>query len=82
MWTCPMWLGRAPWYRGYWNITPWIFNVILLGIAVFFILYIISRSNFSRPSTEDTAIDILRRKYAEGEITKEEFQKKLEDLKS
>ncbi|MBC7321326.1 SHOCT domain-containing protein [bacterium] len=82
MWNCPMWFRGSPWFGGYWNMTPWIFNIILLAIVVLFIWHIISRYNIFHPSTRDTAIDILRRKYAEGELTREEFQKKLEDLKN
>lgn len=81
MWNCPMWFRGSQWFRGYWSMNSWIFNIILLAIIILFVWYLISKSSTSRLSMGDTAIEILRKKYAEGELTREEFQKKLEDLR-
>ena len=53
----------------------WIFGVIFIGLIIWVVIAIVNKSqssNQSLPSSE-TPLDILRRRYAKGEITKEEF---------
>jgi len=57
-----------------------IFFIIIVGV-----LYLIVQSN--KPKSYDSSfienpIDILKKRYAKGEITKEEFEKMRKDLKS
>jgi putative membrane protein len=66
-------------------------NGLLWGIVViipmvgllFLIIYIIIReTGTQKPAIEGkTAMDILKERYAKGEITSEQFQKISEDLK-
>jgi len=51
---------------------------VIVGI-VFLIRWLISRS--SPAEKEDSALDILKRRYARGEISGEEYQMMKEDLR-
>lgn len=67
----------APW--GW--VGPLMMIVFWIAIAVgvvFLIGYLVRQG---RPSgTEDSALEILRRRYAKGEINKEEYEEKRRDL--
>ena len=51
--------------------------VVIVGI-VFLIKWLVTRS--SAAEKEDSALDILKRRYARGEISGKEYQKMKEDL--
>lgn len=60
----------------------WIFGVIFIGLIVWVVIAIVNKnqnSNQSLPSSE-TPLDILRRRYAKGEITKDEFDETKRNL--
>jgi putative membrane protein len=62
----------------------WAILVILPMVGVvFLILYIIIRESNGQKAVPagESAVDVLKMRYAKGEITSEEFQKMSEDLK-
>lgn len=62
-----------------------IFMWIVFLIIVVVIVYLLVQSNKPRSydsSFIESPIDILKKRYAKGEITKEEFEKMRKDLKS
>jgi len=72
------------WGWGFWGMLGmvqmllwWI--LLILGIAVLVRLLAAGRKETS-PRGEDWALDILRERYARGEIDKEEFEQKSCDL--
>jgi len=54
---------------------------LLVGIGVYF-LFRVSKSKGSDVSNIETPSDILKKRYAKGEIDKEEFERKKKDLTS
>ncbi len=64
------------WYGG---IFMWILLVVIIVAAVLLITRV-TRPGKSNSSFRDSSIDILKRRYARGEITKEEFQRMKKDL--
>lgn len=82
--------GNGDWHMGGWGhmmggafmwmIFPAIV-LIVLGVVIYFILQNIKPKGFDG-SFGDTPMDILKKRYAKGEITKEEFDRMKKDLKS
>lgn len=66
------------WFDGYggpWMMILW--WVLIIAVIVVLVRYLIpGQSN----SSSKSAIDILKERYARGEISKEEFEEKKKDL--
>src|SRR3990167_5718931 len=60
---------------GYWNI----FWILLLAVVIFLIVWIIYRFGIKNISSE-TPLNILRKRFAKGEITKKEFENMKKDM--
>ncbi len=61
----------------------WLFWIILIVVIIWAIIQFTNRSqpmNFTNSIDNETSLDILKKRYAKGEITKEEFEKMKEDL--
>ena len=59
----------------------WLLMLILIGVVIYFVVQS-SRSKGSGGSPRETPLDILKKRYAKGEITKEEFDKMKQDLEA
>jgi putative membrane protein len=78
MWTDHFWMGGM-----------WVFPTIILIIMLFFLFNIFGRRRFpwnddrgyqSGNDAKESALDILKKRYAKGEISKEEYDKIKADL--
>lgn len=72
--------GGSPWGSG--STLDWITPLALIIAAVFFVLWIVERRKGDAPNagTGTSALDILKARYARGEIDRQEFQEKWRDL--
>jgi putative membrane protein len=52
--------------------------IVIIGLGVWLVSGLVSRTN-SQPPTE-SALDVLKKRYARGEITKEQFDEMRRDL--
>ncbi len=66
---------------GYGGGFMWLIILVLSGIGIYFLIRI-SKSKGSDSSLIETPLDILNRRYANGEINKEEFDRMKNDLES
>ena len=57
----------------------WLIIVVLVGVAIYFLLQF-KKSKGSDISTIETPLDILKKRYANDEIDREEFDRKKKDL--
>ena len=65
-------------YGGLFMLVFWI--AVIVGI-IFLVRWIVEQSRRDAPSSSgESALDILKKRYAEGEIDKEEFEQKKRDL--
>lgn len=78
-----------------WSQLPWFWGMgMLVSMGVFFLFWILALVGLvllirwlwiqgrSFPRTEDSALEILKRRYARGEITREEFESMRRDLQA
>jgi len=71
----------------YWRIVErgmefgWIFVVIFSVLIILGIAHLVNLITGSRRISEESPLRILKRRYAKGEITREEFEKMKDDLK-
>lgn len=61
---------------GWW----WIIGIIVLIAVIWPVSQRFNRNNNVTRETEKTALDILKERYARGEITKQEFEERKQDL--
>ena len=65
------------------GIFMFIFMLIFLGLAIAGIVLLVrSLSPHSRSKSSEGALEILKRRYARGEIQKAEFEEKRKDLEA
>ncbi len=79
--------GMGPWMMwgfGWWWFMP-VFMVLFWGLVIWAVVALVQ--GLSRPSgpvgvsgRQDSALEILKRRYARGEIGKEEYEEKKGDL--
>ncbi len=64
----------------------WMFWLPILILAIIFILILFRNNNFfgrqNKSEERESPLDILKRKYANGEISTEEFEERRNKLKS
>ena len=66
---------------GYGGGFMWLILLILVGVVIYFLIQT-SKSKVSDGSTMETTLDILKKRYAKGEIDKGEFDRMKNDLES
>ncbi len=75
----PMMYG--PYGGGPWMFFHFFFWFLLLIGVILLIVWIIRRTGRYEPERrEETALDILKKRYARGEISKEDFERMKNDL--
>lgn len=77
MWHDMHWRGWEGHMFGWWG-------VIIMGVLIVAAIVIIMRSNskgeIQPVSSDETPLDTLKRRYASGEIDRDEFEQKKRDL--
>ncbi len=58
----------------------WIIWIIIIIAVILLAKGYLSRSQNQREPTEASAVDVLKKRYASGEIDKEELEEKKRDL--
>jgi putative membrane protein len=71
--------GMGGWYGPLFMVLFWVSIIVLIA---FLIRWILSSDRSGRlvKTKEDSALDILKRRYARGEIDKQEYEAKKKDL--
>ena len=58
----------------------WITGLILLILIVWIVVKILNQNNNPDTPTNKSALDILKERYARGEISKQEFEEMKKDI--
>lgn len=75
-----MWGYGVGWHFPYIMLVVWI--VLILGIVALVRWIVVSMRQGPGDGRGESALDILKKRYAKGEIDKEEFEAKKKDLES
>lgn len=74
--------GFTGWSHGFgWLFMMLIWLLIIVGIVVI-VKWIVSASSAAQAPQKKTALDILKERYARGEIDQAEFEQKRRDIES
>lgn len=75
----PMGWGMMGWFAPIMMVVYWVAVIVAI---VFLVRWLAASGGaWSRtPKSEDSALEILKKRYARGEINKEEFEEKKKDL--
>ena len=66
-------------WHGYGGGMMWVFWILIIVALVWFVTFATRRGG-SPPGNEKSALEILKERYAKGEIDREEFEQKKKDL--
>lgn len=79
------WFGPGMMGWGWWGM-GWVFMIVFWAFVIIALIFLIrwlagqSGSRSQQGQGRDSALEILRQRYAKGEIDKEEFEQKKKDL--
>jgi len=59
----------------------WIIWIVVIVLIIFLLVKLYGSQNNSTGREEDRALEILKERYAKGEIDKQEFEEKKKDLR-
>lgn len=74
-------MGYMMSYYGYgWMLLGLVFMVLFWAAVILLILWLYRQLKGGAPVIGESALDILKKRYAKGEITREEFERMRKDL--
>lgn len=68
--------GYSPW----WGIVMFLFWALVIGGVAFLITRLVRQDSQTRSGGADSPLEILKQRYARGEITREQYQQMRGDL--
>ena len=72
------WNYGWPWFMGWWGFMP-VFGILFMVLMIFFCIRRFSLWGIIH-NKQESAVDILKRRYAKGEISKEDFDMMKKDI--
>lgn len=73
------WYGWGRMGPGFGGMFMWILLFVAIGLIAYFLVRTSKEGNIRGP--RETPLELLKKRYARGEITKEKFEEMKEDLK-
>lgn len=58
----------------------WFIGLIVIGVVIWLVIRMTTQGNIVNSPKEKTALDVLKERYAKGEIDKEEFEDRKQNL--
>ncbi|TKB23753.1 SHOCT domain-containing protein [Desulfopila sp. IMCC35006] len=76
----PQGSGHMMGYGG--GMYMWLFWIFIVGVIAYFVLDRIKHNQNAQDSSGESPTEILKKRYARGEITKEEFDRIKKELEN
>lgn len=73
--------GHMMGYGWYGGGVMWLILIVVAVVIIYFVLNLGKNGKILDDSTGESAMDILKKRYAKGEITKEDFDRLKKDIK-
>jgi putative membrane protein len=74
--------GHMMGYGGYGGMFMWLILILIAGVVVYFVFNRSKRNTNPAGSTRESPTEILKRRYAAGDISKEEFDRLKKEIES
>lgn len=74
------WMGWPGWWGGFGGLFMLFFWILVLVGLALSIKWLWEHTGGKSSQSRESALDILKKRYAKGEITKEEFEEKKKDI--
>jgi putative membrane protein len=74
--------GHMMGYGGYGGIFMWLILILIAGIIIYFAVNRNKSAGDPGAAANESAIEILKRRYARGEVSREEFIRMKKELES
>jgi putative membrane protein len=68
--------------QGFMGVFMWIFWIAVIVGIIFLVKWIVMQSRTGEQKREESSLEILKKRYARGEIDKDEFEQKKKVLLS
>ena len=65
---------------GWWMVFGGVWMLLFWGAVIWLVAWAVTRVGGGRSTDSDTPLDIVQRRYARGEITRDEFEQLRKDL--
>ncbi len=72
--------GMMGWNMGLWMVFNLIFWILIIVGIVLLAVWVAQKAMGGGSGTEESALEILKKRYAHGEISREEYEEKKRDL--
>lgn len=80
-WPACGWAGDHAAHNWYGASITWLLFFVLLGIGIY-LVFRLAKTRASVPETADTPLEILRKRYARGEINREQYEETKRNLET
>lgn len=75
-----MYTGMMGWDGGIWMVFNMVFGILLMVGIVLLVAWVGQKALGTGSRTEESALEVLKKRYARGEISKAEYEEKKRDL--
>jgi len=69
--------GSGMWFGGGFG---WVFWIVIIAVLVWVIKMASDKGSSSQNSSDDSPLEILKKRYARGEIDEQEYERKRKEL--
>ncbi len=69
-----MWWNMHGWWGGWWGVFGFLWMLLFWGGIILLTVWGINRLSRNRIGKDETPLEIAQRRYARGEITRDEFE--------